>query len=452
MKTYQCPCCGAPLSFSGESGKLECAACGNGYALEDVEALAREQSTNDVHFSMETSGFGGDEAMQSFICQSCGAELMTDSTTVATECPYCGSPTVMPERIDSGVRPQRIIPFTITQEEAQAQFAAYFKGKLLLPNFFAKSRNRIADMRKLYVPYWLFSCDAHASMTFDAQKVRKERQGDWEITRTAHYLVIREGEMAFDNVPVDAITKLDDAITESLEPYDLSAAREFDPAMLAGAMADRADVEAQACEGRAAARVENSIAQAVRDTVTGYDHVSERSRTVTSSGGTATPVLLPVWLITTEKQGRQYTFAINGQTGKLTCDVPADKGKAALWGVGVFAAVFAVAALAFYLAQSLASGTLLMAAVAALIAAVIVVGCLVGQLKQAAFESGAANYVREDSFTIGREGDHFLYEQTERRRIEQPDQDGAQKPGAPLKAAAKTPTPNGTRRGRDAEK
>ena len=373
MKTYQCPCCGAPLAYSGESGKLECASCGNRYALSDVEALDRQTSSSDVRFSMETADFGAEESAQvrSLICQSCGAELMTDGTTTATECPYCGSPTVLPERIDSGVRPQRIVPFTVTKEQAQAEFEGYFKGKPLLPNLFAQGRNRIADMRRLYVPYWLFSCDAHARMSYDAERVTTRREGDWEIKRTEHFLVLREGDMGCDSVPVDASEKMDDAITESLEPYDLSAARPFEPAMLAGALADRADVRAEDCEARAAARVENSVADAMRDTVNGYTSVTERSREITSSGGRAEPVLLPVWLITTQKEGKTYTFAINGQTGALTCDVPTDKGKAALWGVGVFAGVMAVAALALWLMGSLASGTLMMAGVLALIAAVI---------------------------------------------------------------------------------
>ena len=37
-----------------------------------------------------------------------------------------------------------------------------------------------------------------------------------------------------------------------------------------------------------------------------------------------------------------YTFAINGQTGELTCDVPADMGKSFGWFMGIFAGVCAV--------------------------------------------------------------------------------------------------------------
>lgn len=420
--TYNCPCCGAPLAYSGESGKLECASCGNSYEPDAIQAMSAAESIDKLEFERCAEAFDASEAaqMQAYICKSCGAELMTEDTTTATECPYCGSPTILPDRIQGGVKPEKVIPFKVTKEQAQKQFEAYFKGKRLLPNIFLKSRNRIAEMRKLYVPYWLFDCDAQADIVYDAEKRSTERRGDWEITRTKYYLVRRSGRMGFDSIPVDGSEKLDDKITESLEPYDLSAAVPFQPAVLAGAMADHADVDADACEKRAVERVETSVSQAMRDSVTGYSSVSERSRSIHSDNGTATPVLMPVWLITTEKEGKTYTFAINGQTGKLTCDVPADTKKSLLWGGGVFAGVLALAALILALANAIGSGTILIAVIAALIVALVVVGVLKGQLKQAAYESAASNYVRPGSFKLDVKTDHFLYERTERRKIEQP--------------------------------
>ena len=423
--TYNCPCCGAPLAFSGESGKLECASCGNSYELDAIQALTSAESVDRLEFENQAESFDASEAaqMQAYICKGCGAELLTEDTTTATECPYCGSPTILPERIEGGVKPEKVIPFKVTKEEAQKQFEEYFKGKRLLPNVFLQSRNRIAEMRKLYVPYWLFDCDAQANIVYDAEKRNTERRGDWEITRTRYYLVRRSGRMGFDSIPVDGSEKLDDRITESLEPYDLSAAVPFQPAVLAGALADQADVEAKDCEKRAVERVESSVSQAMRDTVTGYSSVSERSRSIYSENGRATPVLMPVWLITTQKEGKTYTFAINGQSGKLTCDVPADTKKSLLWGGGVFAGVLAVIALILALADAIGSGTILIAVIAALIVALVVVGVLKGQLKQAVHQSAAADYVRAGSFKLDVKTDHFLYERTERRKIEQPKKD-----------------------------
>ena len=417
--TYNCPCCGGPLQFSGESGKLECASCGNAYEPDALEMMNPADSGEQISFSNAAESFGaGETGVQGYICKNCGAELMADETTTATECPYCGSPTILPDRIEGGVKPEKIIPFVVTKEQAQKQFEEYFKGKRLLPNVFTNGRNRISEMRRLYVPYWLFDCSAQADMVYDAEKIRTERRGDWEITRTAHYAVRRRGGMRFENIPVDGSVKLDDKLTESLEPYDLKAAIPFQSAVLAGAMADHADADCAQCEKRAVERVERSVEDAMRDTVQDYDQVSERSRRIYTQDGRATPALLPVWMITTEKEGKTYTFAINGQTGKLTCDVPADKKKSLLWGGGVFAGVFGVAALILALLDALGSGSLLIGAVVALIIALAVVGALKGQLKQAVQQSAAHGYIQDGSFHLDTHIDRFLYESTTKRKIE----------------------------------
>lgn len=420
---YKCPCCSSPLAYSTESGKLECASCSNSFDLESMEAMQIDETKSGVKFDRpdETFDVSDQQAMAAYTCQSCGAELMTEGTTTATECPYCGSPTILPERIDAGVKPELVVPFTVSKKGAQEIFDGYFKGKPLLPNIFKESRNRISDMRKLFVPYWLFDCDAYGSAVYNAEKRRTERRGDWEIEKIDHYIVRRSGSMAFENLPVDGSEKLDNKITESLEPYDLSSAVPFQPAVLAGSMADHADVDAQKCEARAAERVENSLSDALRDTVTGYTHVSERGKNIFSENGKVKPALMPVWLITTEKEDKTYTFAINGQTGKLTCDVPADKKKSFLWGGGVFALVMAIAAVIFALTDLLNGTMLLISAVVAIIIALIVVSVLTSQLKQAAHQDSAGNYIKKGSFVITDGSDHFLYRTTNRRKIERND-------------------------------
>ena len=155
--SYNCPCCcGGPLKFSGESGKLECTACGNNYEPEALEMMTPEESIDEITFANDAKRFDtGEAGMRAYFCKNCGAELMADETAAA-ECPYCGSPTILPDRIEDGVKPEKVIPFVVSKEQAQKQFEDYFKGKKLLPNVFLNSRNRISEMRRLYIPYWLF--------------------------------------------------------------------------------------------------------------------------------------------------------------------------------------------------------------------------------------------------------------------------------------------------------
>ena len=308
--------------------------------------------------------------------------------------------------------------FRSTQQQAKEQFEGYFKGKKLLPNVFLNEKNRISEMRKLYVPYWLFDCTAQGDIVYDATRTHVERTGEWEITHTRHYAVRRRGKMRFENIPVDGSAKLDNKITESLEPFDLNTAIPFQPAILAGAMADAADVDSDTCEARAVERVTESVESKLRSTVNNYDTVTTRSKHFRTDDGRATPVLMPVWLIATKKGEKTYTFAINGQTGKLTCNVPADKKKAFLWGAGVFAGVLAAAAGGLAIAKMLGTGTILIAALVALIIAFCVVAGLKSQLKQAKYQGAAGDYVREDSFRLEMNFDQFLYETKTKRKIE----------------------------------
>ena len=423
--TYKCPNCASPLTYDGASGKMICAACDSQFAQEDIEILNAPEDGGTIDFSTPTAQYSASDAaqMQAYHCKNCGAELITEGTTTATECPYCGSPTILPDRIDGGIRPEMVVPFVITKEQAQQAFEDYFKGKKLLPNIF-KRDNQIAEMRKLYVPYWLFDCDASGDVVYNAEKRHTRRTGEWEVTTTEHYLVRRTGSMHFENIPVDGSEKMDNRITESLEPYDLTKAVPFQPTVLSGAMADHADVDAAECESRAILRVESSMIHSLRNTVRGYDSVTVRSKNISASGGKVTPVLMPVWLITTKKDDKMYTFAINGQTGELTCDVPTDKAKAFLWGAGVFTGVMGVATLALYLLKMLGSGTLLIAGLAALFAALIVVFSLIGQLKQAVSKTSAEGYSAEGC-KLSVEYDRFLYARTTRRKIETQNKEAA---------------------------
>ena len=86
--SYNCPCCGGPLEFGGSSGKLECAACGNAFEMEALEALHSSENGEQISFERPKEGFrAAEEGVQAYVCKNCGAELMTESTTTATECP-----------------------------------------------------------------------------------------------------------------------------------------------------------------------------------------------------------------------------------------------------------------------------------------------------------------------------------------------------------------------------
>jgi hypothetical protein len=143
-------------------------------------------------------------------------------------------------------------------------------------------------------------------------------------TRTSYYSLLRSGGISFANVPVDGSSKMGDALMESIEPYDLSQAVDFQTAYLAGYLADKYDVEAESCKTRANERITASTESAFAETTVGYTTVIPEHTNIRLHGGRVRYGLLPVWLLTTRYRDQIYTFAMNGQTGKMVGNLPID--------------------------------------------------------------------------------------------------------------------------------
>ena len=315
---YECPSCGGGLQFDPDLQKVKCPYCETEFemsALTDREAPPTE-------------------TVNAYICQSCGGEVLCDDTTAATHCPYCDSPVVMRERLTGTIRPDLVIPFKLDKEAAKAALTKHISGKVLLPKCF-KAENRIDRIQGLYVPFWLYDAETDADISYRTTRVRHWSDANYNYTETKYYDVRRAGTMQFEAVPVDASTKMADALMESIEPYDLSQAVEFQSAYLTGFLADRYDVPAEEAKTRAEERICKSTADTIRDTVDGYTTVAQQSEQIRITDSRVRYGLLPVWILSTKYKGKDYTFAMNGQTGKMVGDLPVDKTAYWLWFAGI---------------------------------------------------------------------------------------------------------------------
>ena len=295
--------------------------------LKSIDAgLDKESTSGDEQQTQVGNEWTENEesGLRSYVCQSCGGEIVGDATTAATACPFCGNPVVMMEQFSGMLKPDLVIPFKLDKNDAKAAFKKHISGKRLLPKTF-KDENHIDEIKGIYVPFWLFDAHADASVTYDAETVRTWSDSDYNYTETKYYKAYRSGYTDFAAIPVDGSQKMADDLMESIEPYDLSEAVDFQTAYLAGYFADKYDVTAEQSIGRVNERVKSSIEELFRDTVTGYDTVSQGDSSVSLSHSSAKYALYPVWLLNTTYQGKQYTFAMNGQTGKFVGDLPLDK-------------------------------------------------------------------------------------------------------------------------------
>lgn len=359
VTNYQCPSCTGPLHFGSESGVLECDYCGSRFSVEDIDRMyaeknadaqnaseekAAKETIHEAQWNMDAAGesWGADkEAIDVYNCPSCGAELVCDKTTAATACPYCGNPSIIPGKLSGDKKPELIIPFQVDKTAAVAALKKHYRHKPLLPKAF-KAENHVQEVKGVYVPFWLFDAKVEGDMTFKTTRVHTHTTPKEYITETDHYLVHREGTLDFQNVPVDGSSQMPDAHMDAIEPFDYNGLKPFSLSYLPGYLADQYDVSKEDCYKRANARCTASVEDALRDTVLGYSSCVTVSKDVSVTPGRVKYALMPVWMLSTKWKGKNFLFAMNGQTGKLIGDLPIDYGKLALYTIGSFLAASAL--------------------------------------------------------------------------------------------------------------
>ena len=354
LQQYKCPCCDGSIEFSSRRQKMTCPYCDTEFEMETLRAYDEalgEQPKDDMRWQTDPGQDwqeGEDEGLRIYQCKTCGGEIVTDETTAAASCPYCSNPVVMMGQLAGDLKPDLVIPFKHDRKAAMEALKKHYRGKVLLPKVFGQE-NHIEEVKGVYVPVWLFDADAQASIRYKATRVRSWSDSRYHYTETSHYSVFRSGSMSYDAVPVDGSTKMDDALMESIEPFDLSDGVDFQTAYLSGFFADRYDVNAEQSVARANERIRNSTEQAFASTAMGYTTLVPVSTNIHLKNGKAKYALYPVWLLNTTWNGKQYHFAMNGQTGKMVGDLPMDKGAFCRWLFGIAGAVSAAVFAANYL-------------------------------------------------------------------------------------------------------
>lgn len=266
--TYKCIGCGGALVFDASTQLLLCENCGQLYSpdtfssqygpaptvqnsyeqtpsiLTQSQASSLYSQTASIYneqtvpvqtipqepINQEPNPQTTDAYMEMSVyrCSSCGAEVMSRGEEVSKFCSFCGQSTILFDRITNEKRPQKIIPFKITKEQAiGAVRMKYVNAKYLPDNM---SELSIDTVHGIYMPYYNYNCNYSMSGTV------RIPYGD-NGTR-----VVDCGAKRVHNVFLDASEKLNNDVSIYLNPFPAKAAVPFDPTYLQGYYADRSDV------------------------------------------------------------------------------------------------------------------------------------------------------------------------------------------------------------------
>lgn len=308
-----CPNCGGEVRFSIESQDMECQSCKTHFDPKNY---------NQTPEGMETDVY----KTQVFTCPNCGAEIESTDLSATGFCAYCGSAVVFESRVKEEKKPQKIIPFQITKEQCKKIYLNKIRS-------FYYRKNDLEDSAYLerfvgfYLPYWLYNFAFNEKLQLEGRK--QYQSGNYSIKEDYALSGFLQGEV--DGIPFDASLRFDDNISGVIAPFSKEKMQEFSPNYLLGFYSEISDTEEQSYVGEAFAFLGEEVGRELMG-ANGfhspdillkkpfYPDAIEKTVSVDRA-------MFPIWFLSYKKGDRIAYAVVNGETGKIYCDIPIEERK-----------------------------------------------------------------------------------------------------------------------------
>lgn len=336
---HKCPNCGADMVFDPNSGMLSCESCDTQENIANMPKIDPDDTDEvmgdyeEVKTSSSFQSFEDEDARQ-YCCPNCGAVVISMEEALSTICTFCGAGMILGDRLGGDLAPAKLLPFTITKQQAQDAFKRWSKKGLLTPKGFADA-DRIKNITGLYVPFWLYDLNGQGEAGATCTKVRTYQEGDYDVTETKYYDIYRKVQVNYLKVPVDASTKMDDDAMDKLEPFHYNDLKDFNTPYLSGFYAEKNDYTDKELFPRVEKRAVNFVEDYIKGTIHGYTSTNFLYTDIHIQQKHAEYTLLPIWLVCYDYKNAEHNFMMNGQTGKIVGKPPLSIERILKWFLGL---------------------------------------------------------------------------------------------------------------------
>ncbi len=364
IETHRFPCetCGADLRYRPGTDRLACDHCGSEQEIEGA-GFWRGAELRELDFETAVAGdLPEDEIEETRVlaCPNCGAQVEFDEETHADECPFCATPVVTGTGTHRHIKPRGLMPFLLTDDEAQTAMVNWLGQLWFAPSGLTKYARKGRRLSGIYVPYWTYDAQTRTSYSGERGTVYYEtrrvemRTADGVETRNQRVQKIRWNRVrgrvarAFDDVLVLASRSLPKKYTDALGPWDLAWLEPYRPEYLAGFRAEGYTVPLEEGYTEASDRMQAMIVRDVKFDI-GGDRQRIHDMDTDISSLTFKHILLPVWMAAYKYRGRTYRFVINGRTCTVQGERPYSTFKIA---ATILAGALVAGAIGYFLAQN----------------------------------------------------------------------------------------------------
>lgn len=330
-----CKNCGGSLIYSPTEHAMFCKMCGSTFRPENVVSDSKEL-TEDVDAVSLSDLFGIKEKsfheFKVYTCNTCGGDIVINDTEISTFCVYCGNPSVVFKRVSKEMKPDGIVPFSISKDEAKQLIRTRLSKRSFIPS--KLKAPDLIDIKGIYVPYWVVNCDFHDAVII---------AGNEKYTKNAplrHYG--KAGDCSFATLPIEASLRLNDNISKRLEPFFFDDVKVFDEDYLNGFYSDTSDLSVNDLRTAVLKRCDELFCEEVMKDISADNKRRFKSTPSVDIHEDAVYLLLPVWFYTFRYKDKLHTILVNGQTGKIVGAVPFSKRKIAATAAVTALLLFAV--------------------------------------------------------------------------------------------------------------
>lgn len=320
---YRCKDCGGNAVYDPKKKKMVCESCGN---EETQEKIPQEK----LH-----------------ICNNCGAEIESKKTDLALKCPYCGTYVIFEDRMKEEYKPDLALPFVIDRKEAIEIIRKNFAKKMFIPKDFC-STSSLESLQGRYVPFWMYDMETHVHFEGEGRKIRTWTEGDYDCTETSIYRLVRDFNVNYNKIPVDASKNMPDEKMDLVEPYKYTALGKFRSKYLSGFQAEIYDENKEELLPRAQKKAKKYTEGYLDEYNNSYSSVKPVIKKVDSKEMNSYYTFLPVWRYIYRYQGTNYEFFVNGQTGKAIGTPPTSRARMFSWFAAVTFSLFFLAEMILY--------------------------------------------------------------------------------------------------------
>ncbi len=310
----KCPSCGGHMAFNVPNQALKCGHCDTDMQIDEYDLSNVAEEDKDTY------------TVTVYKCPNCGAELSAPDDQTVAYCSYCGGESNLTMKQEEAIKPARIIPFKITKEKAVKTYEDALKPYIYVPKELKEGKH-LDSFRGIYIPYLSYEVDIPES-TLELKATKDYTVDKWDYHE--EYDIEAEIGGTIKGISFDASSSFDDSIAREIAPFNVADQEDFKEAYIAGFYSDKLttppETYGDTVEKIAIDTVYSSIAERAEGVeVMAPREYSEKKRQTGVDGYRHRVDLFPVWFLTWKKKGRVAYSVMNGQTGKLSMDIPVDK-------------------------------------------------------------------------------------------------------------------------------